>query len=103
MPLLLYPAAFKAPSVPMVSWSGIMKIVVLLSLYPFFSVPLVILKYHFPQPLESRIKGLALIGLGELLDELHQVGVLGDHKGGDGDVEFSGLLCHGITLLHDII
>src|SRR5690606_35807061 len=102
MLLLIYPSSFSCPRVLIFVWSIFIWKLVLLSFYSFLSVPLVVLKYHFPKALESGIESLAHIGLGKLPYELHQVGVLGDHKSGDGDVQFSGLLGHGITFFHDI-
>ena len=52
----------------------------------------VITEDEFAQTLEAGIERLTVIGLGELLYEVHQIRIAGDHKGGHRNVELTATL-----------
>ncbi len=57
----------------------------------FAFIPFIILKNELPQSLQAGIKGLAFIRFRKFLNELLQIGIAGDHKGGNGDVQLAAL------------
>lgn len=59
--------------------------ITLLVAFAFF----IVFQHERTQTLKGGVKGLAIIGLGEVFHEAHQVGVVSDHKGGDGHVQLA--------------
>jgi len=52
------------------------------------SLPFVVFVIHedeFTEALQAAVKGFAVVGLCELVDKTNQIGVAGNHDGGDGN------------------
>lgn len=60
-------------------------------LNPFFAVFLVVFEDEVAEAVEAGVVGTAVVGFGELADEFLEVGIGGDHEGGDRDLEFPAL------------
>ena len=47
--------------------------------------------------LKAAVKGLTVVCFGKLVDKAHEIRIAGDHKGCDGDIQFSATLgkCQG--------
>jgi hypothetical protein len=56
-------------------------------------------KNHFPEIIQACVKRLTPIRLGKGVYKCLKVGITGDHKGGNWNMQFSGLGCHGIAFV----